>query len=75
MTIREIAKLAGVSPAAVSLVLNSKPGVGAQRRSDIQALLREDAEEEPLEADVVRLWEGEGRTVKNAVSYGREWET
>lgn len=42
---------------------------------DIQALLREDAEEEPLEADVVRLWEGEGRTVKNAVSYGREWET
>ena len=41
MTIREIAKLAGVSPAAVSLVLNSKPGVGAQRRSDIQALLRE----------------------------------
>ena len=42
---------------------------------DIQVLLREEGEEEPLEADVVRLWEGEGRTVKNAVSYGREWET
>ncbi len=41
MTIRDIAKLAGVSPATVSLVLNSKPGVGAQRRSEIQALLTE----------------------------------
>ena len=45
MTIREIAKLAGVSPAAVSLVLNNKPGVGAQRRSEIQALLRENGYE------------------------------
>lgn len=45
MTIREIAKLAGVSPAAVSLVLNNKPGVGAQRRSEIQALLQENGYE------------------------------
>lgn len=39
MTIREIAKLANVSPAAVSIVLNDKPGVGPQRRKEIQALL------------------------------------
>lgn len=36
---------------------------------DIQILLS--AEEEPLEADVVRLWDENG-TVKNATSYGKE---
>lgn len=36
---------------------------------DIQSLLN--AEEEPLEADVVRLWDENG-TVKNATSYGKE---
>lgn len=36
---------------------------------DIQSLLS--AEEEPLEADVVRLWDENG-TVKNATSYGKE---
>ena len=37
--------------------------------NDIQILLS--AEEEPLEADVVRLWDENG-TVKNATSYGKE---
>lgn len=36
---------------------------------DIQILIS--AEEEPLEADVVRLWDENG-TVKNATSYGKE---
>ena len=36
MTIREIAEKLGVSPAAVSLVLNNKPGVGEKRRQLIQ---------------------------------------
>ena len=36
---------------------------------DIQSLLN--AEEEPLEADVVRLWDENG-TVNNATSYGKE---
>lgn len=39
MTIRDIAALLGVSPATVSLVLNNKPGVSAQRRKTIQAAL------------------------------------
>lgn len=39
MTIREIAKLIGVSPATVSLVLNNKPGVRAERRKEIQTVL------------------------------------
>lgn len=41
MTIREIAEKLGVSPAAVSLVLNNKPGVGEKRRQLIQNALRE----------------------------------
>lgn len=41
MTLKEIAKLAGVSPAAISLVLNNKPGVGDKKREEIQALLRQ----------------------------------
>lgn len=41
LTIREIAKQASVSPATVSLVLNNKPGVGPQRRKEIQTLLLE----------------------------------
>lgn len=41
MTIREIAKAAGVSPATVSLVLNNKPGVSNERRQKIQRLLHE----------------------------------
>lgn len=41
MTIREIAKVAGVSPATVSLVLNNKPGVSNERRQMIQRLLDE----------------------------------
>lgn len=45
MTIREIAKKLGVSPAAVSFVLNDKPGVGAQRRQMIQQALLENGYE------------------------------
>lgn len=41
MTVREIAAYAKVSPATVSLVLNNRPGVSAQRRREIQAILRE----------------------------------
>lgn len=39
MTIREIAKIANVSPAAVSLVINKKPGVSDAKRQEIIALL------------------------------------
>lgn len=38
---------------------------------DIQLLLS--AEDEPLEANVVRLWDENG-TVKNATSYGKKDE-
>ena len=40
MTLREIAAIAHVSPASVSLVLNNKPGVGDAKRQEIQALLQ-----------------------------------
>ena len=41
MTIREIAALAGVSPAAVSLVINHKKGVGEETRRRIQGVMDE----------------------------------
>ena len=41
MKLRDIARAAGVSLTAVSLVLNEKPGVGAEKREQIKALLRE----------------------------------
>ncbi|MGH4038309.1 MAG: LacI family DNA-binding transcriptional regulator [Sphaerochaeta sp.] len=41
MTVREIAKLAGVSPATVSLVINNKPGVGDTKRMQVQKLIKE----------------------------------
>ena len=41
MKLRDIARAAGVSLTAVSLVLNEKPGVGAEKREQIQTLLRE----------------------------------
>ncbi len=41
MKLRDIARAAGVSLTAVSLVLNDKPGVGAEKREQVQALLRE----------------------------------
>jgi LacI family transcriptional regulator len=37
-TIREIADLAGISPAAVSFVLNDKPGVGQETRDKVLAI-------------------------------------
>lgn len=39
MTIRDIAALANVSPATVSLVINNKPGVSDAKREEIKALL------------------------------------
>ncbi len=39
MTVRKIAEAAGVSPAAVSLVLNDKPGVRPELRTQITDLL------------------------------------
>lgn len=41
MTLKEIANIAGVSPAAVSLVFNNKKGVGEETRKQILELLRE----------------------------------
>lgn len=41
MTIREIANLAGVSPAAVSLVINHKKGVSEETRRRVQAVIEE----------------------------------
>jgi len=41
MTIREIAAIAGVSPAAVSLVINNKKGVSAETRRRIQSVMDE----------------------------------
>ena len=41
MTIREIAAIAGVSPAAVSLVINNKKGVSAETRRHIQSIMEE----------------------------------
>lgn len=39
MTIKELAALADVSPATISLVLNNKPGVSDSKRQEIQQLL------------------------------------
>ena len=41
MTVREIAAIAGVSPAAVSLVINNKKGVSAETRRRIQNVIDE----------------------------------
>lgn len=41
MTVRELASIAGVSPATVSLVLNNKKGVSGETRSRVQRLLDE----------------------------------
>ena len=41
MTIREIANLAGVSPAAVSLVINNKKGISEETRRRVQAVIEE----------------------------------
>lgn len=41
MTIREIAAIAGVSPATVSLVLNDKKGVSAEKRARVKKVLEE----------------------------------
>lgn len=41
MTIREIANIAGVSPAAVSLVINNKKGVSEETRRRVQAVIEE----------------------------------
>ena len=41
LTIREIAHIANVSPATISLVLNNKPGVSETKRQEILQLLNE----------------------------------
>lgn len=41
MTLKEIAKIANVSPATVSLVLNNKSGVGDAKRQEILSILKE----------------------------------
>ncbi|MGD1822058.1 MAG: LacI family DNA-binding transcriptional regulator [Pleomorphochaeta sp.] len=41
MTVREIAKIAGVSPATISLVINNKPGVSDKKRLEILSILKE----------------------------------
>ena len=41
MKAKEIARLLGVSPSTVSLVLNNKPGVGEETRQQILKLLKE----------------------------------
>ena len=41
MTIREIANLAGVSPAAVSLVINKKKGVSDETRQRVLSVIEE----------------------------------
>lgn len=41
MTIREIAQIAGVSPAAVSLVINNKKGIGEKTRQRVLSVMEE----------------------------------
>lgn len=41
MTVKELAELAGVSPATISLVLNNKKGVSEKKRQEILALIEE----------------------------------
>ena len=41
MTIREIAQLAGVSPTAVSLVINNKKGISDETRKRVRAVIEE----------------------------------
>ena len=41
LTIRELAQLAGVSPTAVSFVLNGKPGVSDETRRRIRAIIEQ----------------------------------
>ena len=41
MTVREIAALAGVSPASVSLVINNRRGVSDETRRKVLAIIEE----------------------------------
>ena len=41
ITVRELAKLAGVSPSAISVVLNDRPGVSDETRERILSLLKQ----------------------------------
>ena len=53
MTLKEIAQSLNVSPATVSLVMNGKPGVGADTRSRVLQMLRDQGyEAKPFSAPV-----------------------
>lgn len=41
MNIREISKLAGVSPAAVSIVINNRKGVSASTREHVKRIMEQ----------------------------------
>ena len=41
LTIRDIARMAGVSTTAVSLVLNNRPGVSDATRQKVQEIIRQ----------------------------------
>lgn len=41
ITVRELAKLAGVSPSTISIVLNGRPGVSNETREKVLSLLKE----------------------------------
>lgn len=41
MTVKELAKICGVSPSAISIVLNNKPGVSDETRARIISVLKE----------------------------------
>lgn len=64
MTVKEIARLAGVSPSTVSIVLNGKAGVGSEKRERITALLLENG-------FTIRDADGAGSQPKGTVKFIR----
>ena len=55
MTIREIAEIAGVSPAAVSLVINERKGVGEETRRRIRRVMEENGYAPPVKRTDARF--------------------
>ena len=52
MTVKELAKLANVSPATISIVLNNKKGVSDETRKRVQSLLKQYNYELPVKSKV-----------------------